>query len=57
MGPLELSDMIGNDVVLSICRVLADRTCDSRLEPPGLLVRMVSEGRLGKKSGGGFYTY
>ena len=57
MGPLELSDMIGNDVVLSICRKLADRTGDVKFEPPRLLVSMVSEGRLGKKSGRGFYVY
>jgi 3-hydroxybutyryl-CoA dehydrogenase len=57
MGPLELSDMIGNDVVLSICRKLADRTGDSKFEPPRLLVSMVSEGKLGKKSGRGFYVY
>lgn len=57
MGPLELSDYIGNDIVLNICEILVERTNDSRFEPPKLLTRMVLEGKLGRKSRQGFYKY
>lgn len=57
MGPLKLTDLVGLDVRLDIARYL-HRTLDSpRFEPPALLQRMVSEGRLGKKSGRGFYDW
>ena len=57
MGPLRLTDLVGLDVRLDIARYLY-RTLDSpRFEPPALLERMVSEGRLGKKSGRGFYDW
>jgi len=57
MGPLELCDFIGNDIVLNISNVLLDHTGDLRFKPPKLLHDMVREGRLGRKSGRGFYEY
>jgi len=57
MGPLELADLIGLDVCLSILRVLHDELGDPKFRPCPLLVRMVDAGRLGRKSQRGFYTY
>ncbi|MCA8968545.1 MAG: 3-hydroxyacyl-CoA dehydrogenase family protein [Planctomycetes bacterium] len=57
MGPLQLTDLVGLDVRLAIARYLAEKLDDRRFEPPALLVRMVEEGKLGKKSGQGFYTW
>lgn len=57
MGPLELCDFIGNDVVLSICNALWKTTGDKRFEPPKLLIMMVKEGKLGRKTGEGFHRY
>jgi 3-hydroxybutyryl-CoA dehydrogenase len=57
MGPLELCDFIGNDIVLNISRVLLTHTGDQRFKPPKLLEQMVAEGKLGRKSGRGFYEY
>jgi len=57
MGPLELCDYIGNDVVLSICNVLWKTTRDRRFEPPELLRKMVAQGKLGRKTGEGFHKY
>jgi 3-hydroxybutyryl-CoA dehydrogenase len=57
MGPLTLADLIGLDVCVDIMRVLEEGFGDAKYSPCPLLVRMVAEGRLGKKSGGGFYTY
>jgi 3-hydroxybutyryl-CoA dehydrogenase len=57
MGPLELSDMIGVDVVLHICETRHRRTKDARFEPPELLRKMVKEGKLGRKAKAGFYDY
>jgi 3-hydroxybutyryl-CoA dehydrogenase len=55
MGPLELSDLIGLDTLLAIGDVLRDAfPGDPRYEAPAMLRRMVEEGRLGRKSGGGF---
>ena len=55
MGPLELSDLIGLDTLLAIGEVLRDAfPGDPRFEAPELLRRMVAEGRLGRKFGGGF---
>ena len=56
MGPLRLSDLVGLDVRLSIAEVLAS-TLGPRFEPPELLRKMVREGKLGKKSGQGFYQW
>lgn len=56
MGPLRLTDLVGLDVRLSIADYLADRL-GTRFEPPQLLRSMVAQGKLGKKSGAGFYTW
>ncbi|MEJ2009019.1 MAG: 3-hydroxybutyryl-CoA dehydrogenase [Acidobacteriota bacterium] len=57
MGPLELADLIGLDVCLDIMRVLYEGFRDSKYRPCPLLERMVEAGRLGRKSGRGFYDY
>jgi 3-hydroxybutyryl-CoA dehydrogenase len=57
MGPLALADLIGLDVCLDILRVLQDGFGDSKYRPCPLLVKMVDAGRLGRKSGRGFYVY
>lgn len=57
MGPLALADFIGLDTCLSIMRVLHTEFGDSKYRPAPLLVQMVDAGRLGKKTGFGFYTY
>ncbi|MEU1836252.1 3-hydroxyacyl-CoA dehydrogenase family protein [Micromonospora chersina] len=56
VGPLELTDLVGLDVRLDIARTLQAAYGD-RFAPPPLLVEMVAAGRLGKKSGQGFYTW
>ena len=55
MGPLRLADLIGLDVVLAIGEVLREAFGEDRYRTPDLLRRLVAEGRLGRKSGGGFY--
>lgn len=57
MGPLQLADFIGLDVCLSIMRVLHDGFGNPKYAPCPLLVNMVTAGKLGKKSGAGFYDY
>jgi 3-hydroxybutyryl-CoA dehydrogenase len=57
MGPLALADLIGLDVLLAIGEILARELGERKVEAPQLLRRMVSEGRLGRKSGSGFYEY
>lgn len=57
MGPLELADLIGLDVCLFIANVLHEELGDPKYRPCPLLVRMVDAGRLGRKSGRGFYEY
>jgi len=57
MGPLALADLIGLDVCLDILRVLQDGFGDPKYRPCPLLVKMVDAGRLGRKSGRGFYEY
>ena len=57
MGPLELADFIGLDVVLGIMRVLHDGLGQPQFKPPAVLERLVAEGHLGQKAGQGFYTY
>ena len=57
MGPLQLADFIGLDVCLSILRVLHDGLGNPKYAPCPLLINMVMAGRLGVKSGEGFYKY
>ena len=57
MGPLQLADFIGLDVCLSILRVLHDGFGNPKYAPCPLLVNMVTAGKLGAKTGEGFYKY
>ena len=57
IGPLALADLIGNDTVLHIMNVLHLGLGDDKYAPAPLLVEMVSQGKLGRKSGQGFYSY
>jgi 3-hydroxybutyryl-CoA dehydrogenase len=57
MGPLRLADFIGLDTVLQIAEVLHAEFRDPAYAPPPRLRRMVEAGRLGRKSGAGFYDY
>jgi 3-hydroxybutyryl-CoA dehydrogenase len=57
MGPLELADFIGLDVCLSIMEVLYSGFGSAHFAPPPVLRQLVDAGRLGQKSGRGFYTY
>ncbi len=57
MGPLQLADFVGIDIVLNIMETLLGETADPKYRPSLLLKNMVRAGRLGRKSGCGFYTY
>jgi 3-hydroxybutyryl-CoA dehydrogenase len=57
IGPLALADLIGLDTCVAIMQVLRDGLGDERFEPAPLLREHVAAGRLGRKSGTGFYTY
>jgi 3-hydroxybutyryl-CoA dehydrogenase len=57
MGPLRLTDLVGLDVRLDIARYLHEKLGHERFEPPRILERMVAEGKLGKKTGEGFYRW
>jgi 3-hydroxybutyryl-CoA dehydrogenase len=57
MGPLKLTDLVGLDVRLGIAEHLANVLDDRRFQPPQLLKDMVAAGKLGKKSGQGFYDW
>ena len=57
MGPLALGDYVGLDIVLAIMEVIYNETGDSKYAPSPLLRKMVRAGKLGKKTGVGFYDY
>src|SRR5204863_9816173 len=57
MGPLRLTDLVGLDVRLSIAEYLYGQLGSETFRPPEILRRLVSEGKLGKKSGEGFYDW
>jgi len=57
MGPLELADYIGLDVCKDIMDSIYNETKDEKFKPTEMLVKLVSEGKLGRKSGEGFYQY
>jgi 3-hydroxybutyryl-CoA dehydrogenase len=57
LGPLRLTDLVGLDVRLHIAEYLHAKLGSERFRPPDILRRMVAEGKLGKKSGEGFYKW
>ena len=57
MGPLALLDFVGLDVAEAIGDALYADSSEAAHKPPGLIVEMVGEGKLGRKSGAGFYEY
>ena len=57
MGPLELQDLVGLDVTYYATSSIYEKTHDPAMKPPEILRRMVEEGKLGRKTGQGFYSY
>ena len=57
MGPLRVSDLVGLDVRLAIARELHAKLGGERFRPPRILERLVAEGKLGRKTGQGFYEW
>lgn len=57
IGPLELADLIGNDICLEIMKTLYEKFDDEKYKPHPMLIQMVKDGFLGKKTGKGFYEY
>jgi 3-hydroxybutyryl-CoA dehydrogenase len=57
VGPLKLTDLVGLDVRLDIARYLHSELGGDQYKPPAILEQMVAEGKLGKKTGQGFYKW
>jgi 3-hydroxybutyryl-CoA dehydrogenase len=57
MGPCELLDLVGADVHVHASEALYEKLREPRMAPPARLVRMLQAGKLGRKSGEGFYRY
>jgi 3-hydroxybutyryl-CoA dehydrogenase len=57
MGPCELLDLVGADVHVHASEALYEKLREPRMAPPARLVRMLQAGKLGRKTGEGFYTY
>lgn len=57
MGPIELADFIGLDVCRDTMRYIYEHLNDSKFKPPVILEKLVREGKLGRKTGEGFYRY
>jgi 3-hydroxybutyryl-CoA dehydrogenase len=57
MGPLELADLVGLDARLNNLRSMCEQSGREDYRPPEILERLVAAGRLGRKSGWGFYRY
>jgi len=57
MGPLKLTDLVGLDVRLNIAEYLHQKLGSETFRPPDVLRRLVEEGKLGKKTGEGFYDW
>ena len=57
MGPLALVDLIGVDVAVAIGEALYADSGEEHHRPPGRLIALVDQGKLGRKSGAGFYEY
>lgn len=57
LGPLKLADVIGLDTIASVAAALYEEFSQPQYSPPPLLLRMVEDGRLGKKTGRGFHEY
>ncbi|HKS15910.1 MAG TPA: 3-hydroxybutyryl-CoA dehydrogenase, partial [Planctomycetota bacterium] len=57
MGPIKLADFVGLDTALHITEVLHEGLGDPKYAPPEMLKQLVKAGKLGKKTGAGFYTY
>ena len=57
MGPLRTADLMGLDMVLNVFHSLFESTGQERYRPPERIMEMIREGKLGRKSGEGFYTY
>ena len=57
MGPLELADLIGLDIVLNILKTLHEKTRNDKYSPCPIIAEKVVDGKLGRKTGEGFYTY
>ena len=57
MGPLELQDMVGLDITYNACSAIYEETKDPKFAPPILMKKMIAAGKLGRKTGEGFYKY